>query len=133
MVMYSLYLYFLGISLRNISKALTIFRDEERIYVSVGNWIQRFGSCKFYRRKRNSAFNIDKTMVKTGCKHVWILIVIEPTHKSVLGNHISKERNMFVTINYTCFSLLKVFYNHHVNEILISILTLRAFKLWYFC
>ncbi len=104
MVMYSLYLYFLGISLRNISKALTIFRDEERIYVSVGNWIQRFGSCKFYRRKRNSAFNINKTMVKTGCKHVWILIVIEPTHKSVLGNHISKERNMFVAENFSFFS-----------------------------
>ena len=29
-VMYSLYLYFLGFSLRNTSKALVIFRDEKR-------------------------------------------------------------------------------------------------------
>ena len=43
-VMYSLYLYFLGLSLRNTSKALVIFRDEnKRSYVSVWNWIQRFG------------------------------------------------------------------------------------------
>ena len=29
-IMYSLYLYFLGLSLRNTSKALVIFRDERR-------------------------------------------------------------------------------------------------------
>jgi len=34
--MYSLYLYFLGLSLRNTSRALVIFRDEKRSYVSVG-------------------------------------------------------------------------------------------------
>jgi hypothetical protein len=41
-VMYSLDLYFLGLSLRNTSKALVIFRDEKRSYVSVWNWIQKF-------------------------------------------------------------------------------------------
>ncbi len=42
-VMYSLYPYFLGLSLRNTSKALSIFGDrKKRIYVSVWNWIQRF-------------------------------------------------------------------------------------------
>ncbi|MFB5601179.1 MAG: hypothetical protein ACE5SW_13240, partial [Nitrososphaeraceae archaeon] len=45
-VMYSLYLYFLGLSLRNTSKALTIFRDDKRSYVAVWKWIQRFGSCQ---------------------------------------------------------------------------------------
>jgi putative transposase len=34
-VMYSLYLYFLGLSLRNTSKALVVFKDEKRSYVSV--------------------------------------------------------------------------------------------------
>ena len=36
-VMYSLYSYFLGLSLRNTSKALVIFRDEKMSYVSVWN------------------------------------------------------------------------------------------------
>ncbi len=40
-VMYSLYLYFLGLSLRNTSKTLIIFKDDKRrSYVSVWNWIR---------------------------------------------------------------------------------------------
>jgi len=35
--MYSLYLYFLGLSLRNTSKALRIFRDKKKSYVSICN------------------------------------------------------------------------------------------------
>jgi hypothetical protein len=66
-VMYSLYLYFLGLSLRNTSKALVIFRDEnKRSYVSVWNWIQRFGSCQIYKRKRVTAFIIDETVIQIG-------------------------------------------------------------------
>ncbi|HET7642049.1 MAG TPA: hypothetical protein VFK40_00955 [Nitrososphaeraceae archaeon] len=57
-VMYSLYLYFLGHSLRNTSKALVIFRDEKRSCVTVWSWIQRFGSSQIYKRKRVSAFII---------------------------------------------------------------------------
>ncbi|MDR4510399.1 MAG: hypothetical protein MRJ93_01680 [Nitrososphaeraceae archaeon] len=34
-VMYSLYMYFLGLSLRSTSKALVIFRDDKRNHVSV--------------------------------------------------------------------------------------------------
>ena len=51
-VMYSLYLYFLGNSLRNTSKALDIFDDEKRSHIAIWNWIQRFGSCQISRPKR---------------------------------------------------------------------------------
>jgi putative transposase len=94
--MYSLYLYFLGLSLRNTSKALVIFKDEKRSYVSVWNWIQRFGSLQIYKRKRVSAFIIDETVIQIGSEHFWLWICIEPVHSSVLGIHISKERNMLV-------------------------------------
>jgi len=64
--MYSLYLYFLGLSLRNTSKALSIFGDrKKRSYVSIWNWIQRFGSDPIYRRKRISACIIDE-FLETG-------------------------------------------------------------------
>ena len=95
-VMYSLYLYFLGLSLRNTSKALVIFRDEKRSYVSVWNWIQRFAEYPIYKRKRVSAFIIDETVIQIGNQHFWLWICIEPIHSSVLGIHISKERNMLV-------------------------------------
>ncbi len=96
-VMYSLYLYFLGLSLRNTSKALILFKDKQRSYVSVWNWIQRFGSCQIYnKRKRVTAFIIDETVIQIGNQHFWLWICIEPIHSSVLGIYISEERNMFV-------------------------------------
>ena len=96
-VMYSLYLYFLGLSLRNTSKALIIFKDDKRrSYVSVWNWIQRFDSCNIYKRKRVSAFIIDETVIQIGSQHFWLWFCIEPIHSSVLGIYISEERNMLV-------------------------------------
>ena len=99
-IMYSLYLYFLGLSLRNTSKALEPFKDERRSYVSVWNWIQRFGSYQLYKRKRISAFIIDETLIQVGNKHFWLWICIEPVHKSVLGIHISQARNMLILSSF---------------------------------
>lgn len=96
-VMYSLYLYFLGLSLRNTSKALIIFKDDKRrSYVSVWNWIQRFADYPIYKRKRVSAFIIDETVIQVGSQHFWLWFCIEPIHSSVLGIYISEERNMLV-------------------------------------
>ena len=81
-VMYSLYLYFLGLSLRNTSKALVIFNDEKRSYVSVWNWIQRFGSLQVYKRKRIAEF-INETIIQIGSQHSYLLIVPEHLHKTI--------------------------------------------------
>jgi putative transposase len=111
--MYSLYLYFLGLSLRNTSKALVIFRDKKRSYASVWNWIQRFGSYNIYKRKRISAFIIDETLIQIGNKHFWLWICIEPVHKSVLGIHISQARNMLILSSFLK-SLLEKYGRHTV-------------------
>ena len=95
-VMYSLYLYFLGLSLRNTSKALDIFVDEKRSHIAVWNWIQRFGSLPIYKRKRVTAFIIDETIIKIGNRYFWLWICIEPIHKTILGMHISDERKKHV-------------------------------------
>jgi len=84
-VMYSLYIYFLGLSLHNTNKALTIFNDDKRSYVSVWKWVQRFGSGTVYRRKRISAFIIDETVIQTGWKHYYLWIATESIHRSILG------------------------------------------------
>ena len=65
-VMYSLYLYSLGLSLRNTSKALVIFKDNKRSHVSVWNWIQRFADYPIYKRKRIS-FYIDRKQSNRIC------------------------------------------------------------------
>ena len=89
-------MYFLGLSLRNTSKALTIFKDEKRSYVSVWNWIQRFAEYRIYKRKSVSAFIIDETIIQVGSQHFWLWFCIKPIDKSVLGIYISEERNMLV-------------------------------------
>ena len=99
-VIYYLYLYFLGLSLRNTSKALVIFRDEKRSYVSVWNWIQRFGSSQIYKRKRVSAFIIDETVIQIDNQHYWLWFCIEPNHRTVLGIYISEKRNMVIAEKY---------------------------------
>ncbi|MDR4510744.1 MAG: DDE-type integrase/transposase/recombinase [Nitrososphaeraceae archaeon] len=83
-------------SLRSTSKALVVFRDDKRSHVSVWNWIQRFGSCQIYKRKRVTAFIIDETIIQIGSQHFWLWICIEPINSSVLGIYISEERNMLV-------------------------------------
>ncbi len=99
-VMYSLYLYFLGLSLRNTSKALEPFKDQKRSHIAIWDWIQRLGSLPIYRRKRVSAFVIDETIIQIGNQRFWLWICIEPVHRSVLGINISEERNMFVAENF---------------------------------
>jgi len=112
-VMYSLYLYFLGLSLRSTSKALIIFRDDKRSYVSVWNWIQRFGSSQIYKRKRVTAFIVDETIIQIGNQHFWLWFCIEPIHSSVLGIYISEERNMLVAEKFIR-SLVSKFGKHTV-------------------
>ena len=114
-VMYSLYLYFLGLSLRNVSKELFIFREENkrRSYVSVWNWIQRFAEYPSYKRKRVTAFIIDETVIQIGSQHFWLWIAIEPIHSSVLGIYISEERNMLVAEKFIS-SLVEKYGRHPV-------------------
>jgi putative transposase len=67
---YGLYLYFLGLSYRIISKALAQF--VKRSHVAVWKWIQRYKLKKIARkRKRISGFIIDETLVKIGSAYIW--------------------------------------------------------------
>jgi len=59
---YGLYLYFLGLSYRNTSKALSQFI--KRSHVAIWKWIQSYKPKKIARkRKRISEFIIDETLL----------------------------------------------------------------------
>ena len=80
-VMYSLYLYFLGLSLRNTSKALIIFKDDKKklcfcMELDSEIWF----IADIYKRKRVSAFIIDETVIQIGNQHFWLWFCIEPIH-----------------------------------------------------
>lgn len=111
-VMYALYLYFLGLSFRNTSRALEPF-DEKRSYVAVWKWVQKFNPKRVYHCKRVSAFLIDETMIQIGSNEAWLWVAVEPIHKQILGVHISRHRNMIVAESFIS-SLIKSYGKHTV-------------------
>lgn len=90
---YGLYLYFLGLSYRCTSKALSQFA--KRIHVAIWKWMQKYRSKKITaKRKRIFEFIIDETLSKIGSSYMWIWATIEPKGKEILGISMSNERNM---------------------------------------
>ena len=120
MVIYRLYLYFLDLSLRNTSKALCIFTDQKRSYVSVWNWLQRSGSdqvysekksiCIYHRRNFYSKANRLETLLSVDCYrtgtssysgnlHIWALAILTikshlKIHKIISFNQISNYESL---------------------------------------
>ena len=81
---YGLYFYFLGLSYRNISKALALF--VKRSHVAVWKCIQRYKPKKIATKmKRISGFIIDETLIKIGSAHIWIWVAIELKSREILA------------------------------------------------
>lgn len=113
-ILYALYLYFLGLSFRNTSKAIQPFGKEEgRSHVAIWKWVQRFNPRRLYCCKRVCAFIIDETMVQIGADQAWLWIAVEPIHRQILGVYISKHRNMIIAESFLR-SLIKIYGIHTV-------------------
>lgn len=112
-IMYALYLYFLGLSFRNTSKAIQPFEEEGRSHVAIWKWVQRFNPRRLYSCKRVSAFLIDETMLQIGSDEAWLWVAVEPVHKQILGVYISRHRNMLVAEVFLR-SLIKLYGKHTV-------------------
>jgi transposase-like protein len=76
--------------------------------VSIWKCIQKFRQYPLYKRKRVSAFIIDETVIQIGWKKYYLLwIAIEPVHKTLLGVHISEERNMLLARQFLQSLIIK--------------------------
>ena len=94
---YGLYLYFLGLSTRNVAKALSFLHIVKRSHVSVWKWIQTYKPSKLScKRKKISEFVVDETIIHVGSEFLWLWAATESKNKRILALSISKERNMFV-------------------------------------
>ena len=68
---YGLYLYFLGLSTRNVAKALSFLNIVKRRHVSIWNWIQKYKPMKLSsKRKKIGEFVIDETLIKVGSEYI---------------------------------------------------------------
>ncbi len=67
----ALYLYFLGLSTRNVAKAMFCFQKARRSHVAIWKWIQKYHPKKILsKRKRISEFIIDETLLKVGFEFI---------------------------------------------------------------
>ena len=112
-IAYSLYLYFLGLSLRNTSKAVSRFI--KRSHTAIRDWIQKYKPEMLSSRKiRITEFIIDETIIKVGSEYIWLWITIEDDNREILQISISKERNMFVAERFI-LNLVKRYGEHPVS------------------
>jgi putative transposase len=95
---HGLYLYFLGLSLRSVVRALSFLHIVKRSHVAVWQWIQKYKPRrKMVSRKRDDPEHVvDETLVKTGSELVWIWVAIGSKSRLILAPHISKERSMLI-------------------------------------
>ncbi len=93
-VLYGLYLYFLGLSFRYVSLALDPF--VRRSHMSVWKWVQRYQPHRIFDVMRVQAFLVDETYVKIGSSEAWIWVAVEPVHRYILGVYLSRHQNILV-------------------------------------
>jgi putative transposase len=113
---HALYLYFLGLSTRSVSKAIFRLNKVKRSHVAIWKWIQKYKPHKVssIKRKRVSEFIVDETLIKVGPEYIWLWVTIEPENREILALSISKERNMFVAERFLD-GLIKIHGKHCVS------------------
>jgi putative transposase len=112
---HALYLYFLGLSTRSISKAIFCLRKVKRSHVAVWKWIQKYHPRKvFSKRKRISEYIVDETLLKVGSEYLWLWVAIEPENRQILAVTVSRERNMLIAERFIS-RIVKIHGKHTVS------------------
>src|ERR1700730_13595427 len=93
-ILYALYLYFLGLSFRDVSSALDPFGG--RSHTAVWKWVQRYEPHQMFDVKRVQAFLVDETYVQVGSFEAWVWVAVEPVHRYILGIYLSRHQNILI-------------------------------------
>ena len=118
---YGLYLYFLYLSYKNTSKALSQFI--KRSHVAIWKWIQSYKPKKIARkRKRIFEFILDETLVMIGYTYMWIWVAMEPESKHILAVTVSKERTMLIAERFI-LSLTNRYGIHPVSTEMVDVVS----------
>ena len=72
-IVYSLHLYFSGLSLRNTSKALSKFVHKSHAIAIRDCWIQKYKPERlFYHKVKIAEFIVDETQINIGSELIWL-------------------------------------------------------------
>ena len=112
----ALYLYFLGLSTRNVAKAMFCFRKVKRSHVSIWKWIQKFRHRRISSTRRNkiSEYIVDETILQVGPEYIWLWVSIEPENGQILAQDITQERNMLIAERFLS-GVVRYYGNHPIS------------------
>ena len=114
-ILYGLYLYFLGLSFRNASKALTSRIIKRSSHVSIWKWVQKYKPQKISQKRRKvSEFIIDETQIKVGNNYFWIWVAINESTKVILDIRVSFERTILIAEQFLK-NLIKEYGKHPLS------------------
>ena len=114
---YGLYLYFLGLSSRNVVKALSYLHIVKRSHVSIWKWIQKFRHRRISstrRRNKISEYIVDETILQVGPKYIWLWVAIEPENGQILAQDITQKTNMLIAKRFLS-GVVRYYENHPVS------------------
>ena len=112
---YGLYLYFLGLSTRNVAKALSFLNIVKRSHVSIWNWIQTYQPKRISsQRNKIDELIVDEAVIKVGSELIWLWVAIDSKNKQILAQNISQERNMFVAERFLS-NIIREYGKHPVS------------------
>ena len=94
---HGLYLYFLGLSFRNVAKASSFLHIVRIGHVAVWSWLQKYKPQKMSSKgKVVPQFIIDETQIRVGYELLWLWVASEPKTHAILRTKVSEEGNMIV-------------------------------------
>ncbi|HET6590012.1 MAG TPA: hypothetical protein VFG45_07615 [Candidatus Nitrosocosmicus sp.] len=113
---YGLYLYFLGLSLRNVVKALSYLHTVKRSHLSIWKWIQKFRHRRISSTRRNKIpdYIVDETILQVGLKFIWLWVAIESEASQILAQDTTTERNTLIAERF--LSGVVRYYGKHVSS-----------------
>ena len=92
-MLYAVYIYFQGLSLRAVSAYLEDICP--RSSVLVWRWVQPLSRLNdYFTARRVRCFLVDQTWIKVGGQEAWLWLAFEPYGRFFLGFYLSRTRNI---------------------------------------
>jgi len=102
-VLYAIYLYLSGLSLRQTARTLAsagVARSHEAIRL----WVHKLAAKaeEIINSERAETAVVDETVVNVGGRQVWLWVAVEPERRVLLALSLSETRNILMAYSFLC-------------------------------
>ena len=111
-----MYLYFLGLSTRNVAKALSFLHIIKRSHVAIWNWIQKYQPKRISsQRNKIDELIVDEAVIKVQSELIWLWVAIDPKNKQILRTKTYPKRETCLLQSAFCQIFIGEYGKHPVS------------------